>query len=123
MENIKRPGLFLITPALACFAFLHPANWSTTVCGPPLFVTSTLPNRVAMIDSAANQVTTAILVGRSPIRLSLTPNGLKADVSNTGSNTVSVIDTLNRIVTATIPTGPSVQRRSRSLGMEDAARA
>ena len=35
----------------------------------------------------------------------MTPDGLKAYVSNTGANTVSVIDTVNRIVTATIPTG------------------
>jgi YVTN family beta-propeller protein len=34
----------------------------------------------------------------------MTPDGLTAYISNTGNNTVSVIDTVNRIVTATIPT-------------------
>ena len=109
MENTKRPtkrpGLFLTAPGLACFAFLLPAGWSSTAYSRPPFVRRTLSNSVAVIDSAANHVTTAIPVGRSPIRLVLTPDGLNVYVSNTGSNTVSVVDTLNRIVTATIPTG------------------
>jgi len=107
MENTKRPGLFLTAPGLACFAFLQPAGWSTAAYSRPPFVRTTLSNPVAVIDSAANHVTTAILVGRSRIRLVLTPDGLNVYVSNTGSNTVSVIDTLNRIATATIPTGHS----------------
>ena len=105
MENTKRPGLFLTALGLACFAFLLPAGWSTTAYSRPPFVRTTLSNSVAVIDSAANHVTTAIPVGRSPIRLELTPDGLNVYVSNTGSNTVSVVDTLNRIVTGTIPNG------------------
>ncbi len=105
MENTKRPGLFLTAPGLACFAFLQPAGWSTAAYSRPPFVRTTLSNSVAAIDSAANHVTTAILVDRSPIRLVRTTDGLNVYVSNTGSNTVSVVDTLNRIVTATIPTG------------------
>ena len=105
MENTKRPGLFLTAPGLACFAFLQPAGWSTTAYSPRPFVRTTLSNSVAAMDSAANHLTTAMLVGRSPIRLVLTPDGLNVYVSNTGSNTVSVVDTLNRIVTGTIPNG------------------
>jgi len=107
MENTKRPGLFLTAPGLACFPFLQPVGWSTTAYSPPPFVRTTLSNPVAVIDSAANHVTTAIPVGRSPIRLVLTPDGLNVYVSNTGSNTVSVVDTLSRIVAAIIPTGHS----------------
>ncbi|MGH7982981.1 MAG: YncE family protein [Candidatus Udaeobacter sp.] len=107
MKKNKRPGLFLTALGLACFAFLQPAGWSTTAYGRPLFVITTLSNSFAVINSAINQVTTTIAVGRSPIRLPLTEDGLKAYVSNTGSNTVSVIDTLNRIVTGPIPTGHS----------------
>jgi len=107
MENTKRPGLFLTAPGLACFPFLQPVGWSTTAYSPPPFVRTTLSNPVAVIDSAANHVTTAILVGRSRIRLVLTPDGLNVYVSNTGSNTVSVVDTLSRIVAAIIPTGHS----------------
>jgi len=94
MQTLERPDLLLTALGFACFAFLGPASGSTTFYGPPLFVASTLANSVAVIDSAANQVTTAIPVGRSPTRISLSPNGMKVHVSNTGSNTVSVIDTL-----------------------------
>src|SRR5438477_4764343 len=107
MQTLERPDLLLTALGFACFAFLGPASGSTTFYGPPLFVASTLANSVAVIDSAASHVTTAILVGRSPIRLVRTTDGLNVYVSNTGSNTVSVIDTLNRIATATIPTGHS----------------
>jgi YVTN family beta-propeller protein len=103
--KFQATGLFLTAPGLACLAFLQPASWSTTAYRAPPFVRTTLSNSVAVIDSAANHVTTAILVGRSPIRLVRTPDGLKAYVSNTGSNTVSLIDILNRIVKATIPNG------------------
>jgi YVTN family beta-propeller protein len=103
MENTERPGLFLTAPALACFAFLQPAGWNTTAHSPPPFMRTTLSNSVAVIDSAANHVTTAIPVGRSPIRLVLTPDGLNVYVSDTDSNTVSVVDTVSRIVTAIIP--------------------
>src|SRR5438132_13995984 len=105
MENTKRPGLFLTAPGLACFAFLLPAGWSSTAYSRPPFVRRTLSNSVAVIDSAANHVTTAIPVGRSPIRLVLTPDGLNVYVSNTGSNTVSVVDTPIRNEAAIIPTG------------------
>jgi len=107
MENTKRPGLFLTAPGLACFAFLQPAGWSTAAYSRPPFVRTTLSNSVAAIDSAANHVTTAILVDRSPIRLVRTTDGLNVYVSNTGNNTVSVVDTLSRIVAAIIPTGHS----------------
>src|SRR5437588_10599788 len=105
MENTKRPGLFLTAPGLACFAFLQPAGWNTAAHSRPPFVRTTLSNSVAAIDSAANHVTTAILVDRSPIRLVRTTDGLNVYVSNTGSNTVSVVDALNQILKDTIPTG------------------
>ena len=105
MENTKRPGLFLTALGLACFAFLQPAGCSTTAYSPPPFVRTTLSNSVAVINSAANHVTTAMPVGRPAIRPVLTPDGLNVYVCNTGSNTVSAVDTLNRIVTATIHNG------------------
>src|SRR5436190_10763389 len=98
-----RRGLFLTALALACVA-LPSAGTSTTATVPQLFVVTTDSNSVAVIDSATNQVTTQIPVGVSPRRLAMTPDGLKAYVSNALSGTVSVIDTVNRVVTATIST-------------------
>src|SRR5262249_22844461 len=97
-------GLFLTALLLACFALSLSAGISTTAYGPQLFVATTDSNSVTVIDSATNQITTKIAVGRSPITLAMTHNGLKAYVHNTGDQTVSVIDTQNLIVTATVST-------------------
>ena len=99
-----RRGVRLTALALACFALRPVVSTGTTASSPQLFVTTTLSNAVAVIDSATNEVTTTIPVGISPIRLAMTPDGLKAYVSNNGDGTVSVIDTVHQVVTATIQT-------------------
>src|SRR5882724_1839731 len=72
-----------------------------------LFVVTSLSNAVAVIDSSTDQVTTTIPVGANPIRICVSPDRRKAYVSNSGSGTVSVIDTvaLAPTITATIPVG------------------
>ena len=60
-----------------------------------------------MIDTSTNQVLTEIPVGTFPIRVAMTPNQLKAFVSNGKSANVSVIDTVARTITATIPVSRS----------------
>src|SRR5262245_35251250 len=99
-RSLLRCGLILTALAVACSA----GTSSITAAIPPLFVVTTDSNSVAVIDPATNQVTTQIPVGESPRRLAMTPNGRKAYVSNSLSGTVSVIDTVNRVVTATIST-------------------
>lgn len=44
-------------------------------------------------------------VGESPLGITVTPDGSKVYVTNSGSNNVSVIDTATNIVTATVPVG------------------
>src|SRR5881396_590782 len=68
-----------------------------------LFVVTSLSNAVAVIDSSTDQMTTQIPVGASPIRICVSPDRRKAYVSNQGSATVSVIDTVALTITATIP--------------------
>ena len=72
-----------------------------------LFVTAQDSNTVAVIDSSTDQVTTTIPVGANPIRICVSPDRRKAYVSNSGSGTVSVIDTvaLPPTITATVPVG------------------
>ena len=74
-----------------------------------LFVVSSATDSVAVIDPSTNQVIKEIPVGRSPIRLAMTPDGRKAYVSNGGDFTLSVIDTTNQVVTSTITVGRSPQ--------------
>src|SRR5262249_1326585 len=101
-----RRSLSLLTIALTWLALplSAPAGSSTTASAPHLFLTTADSNSVAVIDSATDQITAVIRVGINPLRLAMTPDGLKAYISNHGDNTVSVIDTLNRILTATIQT-------------------
>ena len=68
-----------------------------------LFVPARYSDEVAVIDTSTNQVVTQIPVGTFPIRIAMTPNRLKAFVSNGTSASISVLDTVARTNTATIP--------------------
>jgi len=61
---------------------------------------------VSVIDTASNEFTASVKVGRYPI-VAVTPDGTKVYVANRGSNNVSVIDTATNTVTATIDVGQS----------------
>jgi len=50
-------------------------------------------------------VSKSIAVGSSPVTALITPNGAEVYVSNSGSNTVSVISTATDLVTATVSVG------------------
>ena len=58
--------------------------------------------------SAAGR-TWSVPVGSSPTRLALSPDGTRLYVANSGSNSVSVIDTAHRAVIATIGVGAGPQ--------------
>jgi YVTN family beta-propeller protein len=52
-----------------------------------------------------NTVVKAVLVGANPVHVAIAPDGGHAHVTNAGSNNVSVIETTNNTVTATVPVG------------------
>ena len=52
-------------------------------------------------------VVATVPVGLSPEGVAITPDGKNAYVANSGSGTVSVIDTATNTVAATVPVGPS----------------
>jgi YVTN family beta-propeller protein len=59
-----------------------------------------------VIDTAANSVEpTVIMLGNSPVKVAVTPDGKHAYVTNLASNNVSVIDTASAAVAATVPVG------------------
>jgi YVTN family beta-propeller protein len=64
-------------------------------------------DRVAVIDTATNTVIATTPVGSFPVGVSVTPDGRKVYVANSGDNNVSVIDTARNTVTTTIPVGGS----------------
>lgn len=55
-----------------------------------------------MINAATNAVLTTIPVGDSPARVAVAPDGARAYVTNTGPDSVSVIDTTTNAVVATV---------------------
>src|SRR5437762_9775827 len=68
-----------------------------------LFVPARYSDEVAVIDTSTNQVVTQIPVGSYPIRIAMTPNRLKAFISDYLSASVSVLDTVAHTNIATIP--------------------
>src|SRR5207249_7207481 len=72
-----------------------------------LFVVTRLSDAVAVIDTSTDQVIATIPVGHGPVRIAMSPDRLKAYVSNGQAGTVSVLDTVALTTTATIRVGAS----------------
>ena len=68
-----------------------------------LFCPARHSDEVAVIDTSTNQVVTHIPVGTFPIRIAMTPDRLKAFISDARSGTISVLDTVAQTNIATIP--------------------
>jgi YVTN family beta-propeller protein len=83
--------------AFALFALASSALAQT------LFCPSRLSDDVAVIDTLTNQVVTHIPVGTFPIRIEMTPDRLKAFISDEHSASISVLDTVAQTNIATIP--------------------
>src|SRR5947208_15844074 len=84
-------------PLLIGFAF------ASSALAQSLFVPARLSDEVGVIDTSTNQVVTQIPVGSYPIRIAMTPNRLKAFISDYLSASVSVLDTVPHTNIATIP--------------------
>jgi len=67
-------------------------------------------NDVAVINTNTNTVIDTISVGNSPGDVAFAPDARKAYVVNNGRDSVSVIDTLNRVVVREIPVGTGRMR-------------
>jgi YVTN family beta-propeller protein len=60
---------------------------------------------VSVINTATNQVTATVSVGRGPVCITITPNGAQVYVVNAFSDDVTIIDTFTNKVAATISVG------------------
>lgn len=77
--------------------------------GPSLYVTNVSGNSVSVIDTAKNEVTTTIPVGRSPRGIAISPDGATAYVTAATDDEVTVVDTTTNAATTTVPVGKSPQ--------------
>ena len=66
---------------------------------------NTTDNRIAVIDGGTRKVVKHIAVGDDPSHLELARDGKRLYVANSGSNDVTIVDTVNDGVLITAPTG------------------
>lgn len=66
---------------------------------------NTTDNRVAVIDGASRKVIKQIAVGDDPSHIELSHDGRRLYVANSGSDEVTIIDTIADSVAATVSTG------------------
>ena len=95
----------------------RPFGVATTPDGTHAYVTNSNDNTVSVIDTARNEVVATVPVGAFPIGVAVTPDSTlplqhndprhqpHAYVTNSNDKTVTVIDTANNKVVATIPVG------------------
>ncbi|MFN3006305.1 beta-propeller fold lactonase family protein [Mycolicibacterium wolinskyi] len=97
-----------------------PSALALSADGSRLYVANRTSNTVSVIDTSTYRVidtntavagTNSINVGSSPSALALSPNGTKLYVVNTGSGTVSVIDTATNVRIDADPTSSSLDIR------------
>jgi YVTN family beta-propeller protein/VCBS repeat-containing protein len=81
------------------------ATQRITVAGRYVYVTDTLNDKVAVIDSNDNTVVARVNVGDNPSSIAVSPGGAFVFVANAGSDSVSVIDSDTGTVATTIPVG------------------
>jgi YVTN family beta-propeller protein len=100
--SISVRGLAAITAISVVFCVA-----AAGACAAPLaFVANKVSGNVQAIDTGTNRLSgKPIPVGVAPSSLAITPDGSHAYVTNSGANTVSVIDTASRSVVATIQVG------------------
>ena len=87
---------------ISTLAGSRPGRAAKSPDGASLYVTNSIANTLAVVDTTSNTVTANIAVGDTPSDVAVTGSGTVAYVANRGSDTLSVVDLSARHVTATI---------------------
>jgi YVTN family beta-propeller protein len=73
---------------------------------PRIYVTNQLDNTASVIDGATHKIVATVRVGDSPAQMAVSPDRKSVYIANTGSNTVSVLNTDDDTVARTIALPP-----------------
>ena len=84
---------------------MQPIGIRFTLDGKTAFVALGPANRVAVIDTATDEIKSYILVGQRPWHLALKPDGTKLYVANGLTNDMTVIDVPSLKAEVSIPVG------------------
>jgi YVTN family beta-propeller protein len=71
-----------------------------------IYVTNQLDNTASVIDGATHRTVATVRVGVSPAQMAVSPDKKSVYIANTGSNTVSVLNTDNDTISRTIALPP-----------------
>ncbi|GAA1615841.1 YncE family protein [Catellatospora bangladeshensis] len=85
--------------------FADTAAAETVAPRPVLYATDANNAKVVLIDPLTEQIAGAIAVGDQPVAIALSPDGMRAYVACSGSNTVTVIDTASNTPLANVAVG------------------
>ena len=67
-----------------------------------IYVTNHLDNTASVIDGATHKVVATVRVGVAPAQMAVSPDRRSVYIANTGSSTVSVLDTTTNTIARTI---------------------
>ena len=92
-----------------------PAATSPSAAGPAprIYVTNQLDNTASVIDGGTHKIVATVRVGVSPAQMAVSPDRKSVYIANTGSDTVSVLNTADNTVATTI----ALPRKSRPIGV------
>ena len=95
---------------LAC-ATSPPAD--TPAASARIYVTNQLDNTASVIDGGTHKIVATVRVGDSPAQMAVSPDRKSVYIANTGSDTVSVLNTADNTIARTI----ALPRGSRPIGV------
>jgi YVTN family beta-propeller protein len=110
------------TALLCAAALLPPVGGLACGTSPPaekpaaaarIYVSNQLDNTVSVIDGATHRTVATVRVGVSPAQMAVSPDRRSVYIANTGSDTVSVLNTDRNTVAKTI----ALPRGSRAIGV------
>jgi YVTN family beta-propeller protein len=78
------------------------ASSERAAVSPRIYVTNQLDNTASVIDGGTHKVVATVRVGVAPAQMAVSPDRRSVYIANTGSDTVSVLNTRNNTIARTI---------------------